>query len=133
MSCVSVCDTCSSANPNDIRQALGVWPVTGAPCVPAALRLLEPGVFSSGGRVGSVPSIAILVTDADTPFNYTDWLAAANELRAANIDLYVVSVGTGPYPVAMAAVANDAEHLINIPTVNDVTAASSRMLNILCL
>ena len=126
-------DSCSSASPNDIRQALRVWPVTGRPCVPAALRLLPQSVFAIGGRAGTVPSVAILVTDADTPFNYTDWLTAADHVRAANIELYVVSVGNGPYPVAIAAVARDADHVMNIPTVDNVTAASGRLLDRLCL
>lgn len=110
-----------------------MWPVTGRPCVPAALRSLRRTVFPNGGRVGTVPSVAILVTDANTPFDYTDWLTAADDVRAANIELYVVSVGSGPYPVAMAAVATDADHVINIPTVDNVTAASGRMLDRLCL
>ena len=131
--CVCVCVFCSSENPNDIRQALGAWPVNGRPCVPDALRSLQQTVFPSGGRTGSVPSIAILVTDSDTPFNYTDWVTAANEVRSADIELYVVSVGSGPYPVAMAAVAMDADHLMNIPTVDNVTAASDQILDRLCL
>ena len=80
-----------------------------------------------------MPSVAILVTDADTPFDYTDWLTAADHVRAANIELYVVSVGNGPYPVAIAAVARDADHVMNIPTVDNVTAASGRLLDRLCL
>jgi len=130
---VCVWCACSSADPNDIRQALNVWPVTGAPCVPAALRSLRPTVFPRGGRLGTVPSVAVLVTDADTPFNYTDWLLAGDDVRSGNIELYVVSVGYGPYPVAMAAVARDADHVISIPNVANVTAASDRMLDILCL
>jgi len=129
---VCVCESCSSANPNDIRQALGVWPVTGRPCMPAAIRSLSQSVFPRGGRVGTVPSVAILVTDADTPFDYSDWLTAADEARTAGIEIYVVSVGSGPYPVAMAAVAGDADRVINIPTISNVTAASGQMLNILC-
>jgi len=123
----------SSADPNDIRQALNVWPVNGAPCVPAALRSLPQSVFPRGGRIGTVPGVAILVTDADTPFNYTDWLTAADDVRAAGIELYVISVGSGPYPVAMAAVARDADHVINIPTVDNVTTVSRQMLDRLCL
>jgi len=129
--CVDV-DGCSSANPNDIRQALGVWPVIGSPCVPAALQSLRQTVFPRGGRSGTVPAVAVLVTDADTPFDYSEWVTAGDYLRAANIDLYVVSVGTGPYPVAMAAVAGDANHVINIPAVDNVTEASGRMLDLLC-
>ena len=101
--------------------------------MPAALRSLPQDVFPRGGRAGSVPGVAILVTDADTPFNYTDWLAAADDLRAVGIDLYVVSVGSGPYPVAMAAVARDADHVIDVPTVDNVTTASEQMLDRLCL
>jgi len=89
-------------------------------------------VFPTGGRLGNVPAIAILVTDADTPFDYADWLTAASDVRAAGIELYVISVGAGPYPVAMAAVAGGAERVINIPAVADVTAASSRMVGKLC-
>ena len=130
---VVVCCAGSSVDPNDIRQALSVWPVNGRPCVPAALRTVRRSVFTRGARTGTVPSVAVLVTDADTPFNYTDWVTAANELRAADIELYVVSVGNGPYPVAMAAVARNATRVINIPSVDDVAAASGRMLTRLCL
>ena len=119
-------------DPNDILQALSVWPVTGRPCVPAALRSLSRSVFPRGGRSGTVPSIAVLVTDADTPFDYSDWVSAADDARAGNIELYVVSVGSGPYHVAMEAVARDADHVVNVPTVDNVTAASGRMLDGLC-
>ena len=107
--------------------------MTGRPCIPAALRALRQSVFTRGARVGTVPSIAILVTDADTPFNYKDWVTAADELRAASIELYVVTVGSGPYPVAMTAIARDADRVLNIPSVARVTAASDQMLDKLCL
>jgi len=74
-----------------------------------------------------------LVTDANTPFNYTDWVAAAAELRSDNIELYVVSVGNGPYPVAMAAVAGNADRVINVAREDDVTTAAAGMLDRLCL
>lgn len=110
-----------------------MWPVNGAPCVPAALRALPSSVFPRGGRTGTVPGVAVLVTDADTPFDYTDWLAAADQVRSTGIELYVIAVGTGPYPVAMAAVARDADHVINVPTADDVATASGQMLRRLCL
>jgi len=54
-------------------------------------------------------------------------------VRAAGIELYVVTVGSGPYPVAMATVARDADHVIDVPTADDVTAAARQMLDLLCL
>ena len=54
-------------------------------------------------------------------------------MRAAGIELYVITIGNGPYPVAMAAVARDADHVINVPTADDVTSASEQMLRRLCL
>jgi len=127
---------CSSVDPNDILQALGgIWPVTlGRPCVPAALRSLPRAVFPRGGRLGTdVSSIAVLVTDADTPFDYSDWVQAAEDAREeGNIELYIVSVGSGPYRVAMETVARDADHVIDVPTAGDVTTAAGRMLDRLC-
>jgi len=58
-----------------------VWPQTGAPCVPEALRALPQSVFPRGGRAGSVPGVALLVTDADTPFDYSDWVDAADQVE----------------------------------------------------
>ena len=119
-------------DPNEIRQALSVWPTNGGPCVPDALRTLRQSVFPRGGRAGSVPAVAVLVTDADTPFDFSSWVTAADELRSSGVELYVVSVGNGPYPVAMATVARDDDHAMNIAAVGDVSAAATTMLSRLC-
>lgn len=121
---------CSDSS--DLREALYAWPTTGSPCVPAALDLLNTTIFltSRGARLAN--SIAVLVTDASTPFVYTAWTTSADRARLAGVELYAVGVGPGPAGEVLDAVAGSNTRTMRIATSSDVGTAANSLLDRLC-
>jgi len=124
-----------SSTASDTRDALSVRPIVGPPCIPAAIQSLNGTVFSpsQGARRGSVPSVVIVVTDADSPFNYSPWTNAGVSARLAGLDVYAVAIGNAPYSDVMASIAGDgSDHVLRVNGPDDVTSVADRLLTTLC-
>lgn len=129
-----------NSNASDVLQALSVWPTVGRPCVPATIQSLNGTVFSAsrGARRGddestSVASIVIIVTDADSPFDYSSWTNAGISARRAGLNVFVVGVGDAPISVVMTSIAgNGADHVLRIDGPGSLAPVADQLLTTLC-
>ena len=119
----------------DAFNAMSFQLLVGQPDMAGALRLLYQSVFTParGDRAG-VKNYAVVITDADTPDNYSEITReAANARLTANVEIYSASVGDGPYIEEMAAVADDANHVLTLSGPADVMPTATNLLKKLCM
>ena len=82
-----------NSDASDVTKALCVWPTIGRSCVPETLESINGTVSSQtrGARRGSstpVPSVFIVITDADSHFNDSSWTDTGVPARRAGLDVY---------------------------------------------
>ena len=96
-------------------------------------------VSSRGARRGdngspSVPGVVIVVTDADSPFNYSAFTSAGTAARQAGLDVYVIGVGDAPDVSVMSAIAGSGvNHVLRVSGPNSVATVAGQLLDTLCL
>ena len=106
----------------------------GAPCLPAAILSLNSTVFTTprGGR-SSASDVVIVVTDANTPFDYSSWTSAGTAALRAGLDVRVVGIGNAPYLIALRALTgNRFNNVFRVNGPDNVTSVVGELVNDLC-
>lgn len=121
---------------SDILNALSFHISTGSYGLQNAFQSLTTDFFGAahGGRIGGKQA-AIVITNSDTPFDYSGIVSAASAARNAMIEVFAVAIGDGPNMAMINAIVSNstANHTYTATSSNDVNLVASNLLDILCV
>lgn len=121
---------------SDVMSALSFHVSTGSYGLQNAFQMLYPEFFgaSHGGRSG-IKQAAIVITNSDTPYDYSGILSAASAVRTASVEVFAVAVGDGPNMAMINAVVTNSttNHVYTAMSSTDVVTVASSILDVLCV
>ena len=103
----------------------------------AALNMMYSDIFTSAnGDRGSVPNVAILVSDGNSNVNDINTIPEAEEAKRLGITIYSVSLGNNVNEREMAEIASPSsageQYSFLIQTAADVDRIANELLDELC-
>jgi len=120
---------------DDILDALSFRPSIGKTQLDVALGYLPDVIFKDGNGRGVRPTsrkVAIVITDSDSPSDYSTVVSQATRAKAQNIELFAVVVGSGPDPREFQSIVTNSTNLWQIAGAADVTKTADAILMNLC-
>jgi len=122
-------------NADDIRNALSFRLSLGQGSLDIAIQYLTSTIFFNtlGARTSS-SKIAIIITDSDSPGNYSAAVSQAAAAKTAGIEIYAVMTGIGPNPAEFQAIVSNssATHLITMNGPSDVPTTAQTLATTIC-
>jgi len=121
---------------DDILNALSFRPSTGKSQLDMALGHLTDTIFKEGNGRGVRPSsrkVAIIITNSDSPSDYSAVIDQATKAKAQSIELFAVTTGIGPDQREFeSVVSNSTSNLWKITAAGEITGTVDAILTNLC-